>query len=108
MIVDLLVNISSDEYINIEANTSKGKSVQIKNINYMFRFILSKQKMSKELKSIKLNQVNFGLYSEKIMGEINTVFSSRNSLNNKLVPEMSVVVHIGPSMLGHMLNIRIS
>ena len=95
MTVDLLVNISSDEYINIEANTSKGKSVQIKNINYMFRFILSKQKMSEALKSIKLTQVNFDLYSEKFMGGINNVFSSRNSLNNKILPEMPVVIHIG-------------
>ena len=93
MTVDLLVNISSDEYINIEANTSKGKSVQIKNINYMFRFILSKQKMSEALKSIKLTQVNFDLYSEKFMGGINNVFSSRNSLNNKILPEMPVVIH---------------
>ena len=95
MTVDLLVNISSDEYINIEANTSKGKSVQIKNINYMFRFILSKQKMSEALKSIKSTQVNFDLYSEKFMGGINNVFSSRNSLNNKILPEMPVVIHIG-------------
>jgi len=95
MTVDLLVNISSDEYINIEANTSKGKSVQIKNINYMFRFILSKQKMSEALKSIKLTQVNFDLYSEKFMGGINNVFSSRNSLNSNLLPEMPVVIHIG-------------
>ena len=81
--------------IYIEANTSKGKSVQIKNINYMFRFILSKQKMSEALKSIKLTQVNFDLYSEKFMGGINNVFSSRNSLNNKILPEMPVVIHIG-------------
>ncbi len=81
--------------IYIEANTSKGKSVQIKNINYMFRFILSKQKMSEALKSIKLTQVNFNLYSEKFMGGFNNVFSSRNSLNNNLLPEMPVVIHIG-------------
>ena len=61
----------------------------------MFRFILSKQKMSEALKSIKLTQVNFDLYSEKFMGGINNVFSSRNSLNNKILPEMPVVVHIG-------------
>ena len=29
------------------------------------------------------------------MGGINNVFSSRNSLNNKLLPEMPVVIHIG-------------
>ena len=95
MTVDLLVNILPDEYINIEANTSKGKSVQIKNINYMFRFILSKQKMSEALKSIKLTQVNFDLYSEKFMGGINNIYSSRNNLNNKLLPEMPIVIHIG-------------
>ena len=55
----------------------------------MFRFILSK-KISKALKSIKLTEVNFNLYSEKFMGGINNVFSSRNSLNNKLLPEMLV------------------
>ena len=40
----------------------------------MFRFILSKQKISKELKSIKLTQVNFDLYSEEFMGGINLGF----------------------------------
>ena len=95
MIVDLLVNIQQDEYINIEANTSKGKGIQIKNINYMFRFILSKQKMSKKLKSIKLTQVNFDLYSEEFMGGINNVFLTKNKLNNKLLPEIPVVIHIG-------------
>jgi len=73
----------------------------------MFRFILSK-KISKALKSIKLTEVNFNLYSEKFMGGINNVFSSRNSLNNKLLPEMPILIHIGLSMLSHMLNIRIS
>ena len=43
--------------------TSKGKNVLIKNTNYMFRFILSKQKTRKELKSVKLSQENFDLYS---------------------------------------------
>ena len=95
MIVDLLVNIQQDEYINIEANTSKGKGIQIKNINYMFRFILSKQKMSKKLKSIKLTQVNFDLYSEEFMGGINNLFLTKNKLNNKILPEIPVVIHIG-------------
>ena len=95
MIVDLLVNIQQDEYINIEANTSKGKGIQIKNINYMFRFILSKQKMSKKLKSIKLTQVNFDLYSEEFMGGINNIFLTKNMLNSKLLPEIPVVIHIG-------------
>ena len=61
----------------------------------MFRFILSKQKMSKKLKSIKLTQVNFDLYSEKFMGGINNVFLTKNKLNNKLLPEIPVVIHIG-------------
>ena len=95
MTIDLLVNISLDEYINVEANTSKGKSIQIKNINYMFRFILSKQKMNKELKSIKLTQVNFDLYSEEFMGGINNIFLTKNMLNSKLLPEIPVVIHIG-------------
>lgn len=46
----------------------------------MFRFILSKQKTAKELKSVKLSQVNFNLYSEKFMGGIN-IYTSRNNLN---------------------------
>ena len=61
----------------------------------MFRFILSKQKMSKKLKSIKLTQVNFDLYSEEFMGGINNVFLTKNKLNNKLLPEIPVVIHIG-------------
>ena len=85
MTVDLLVNISPEEYINIEANTKKGKSILIKNTNYMFRFILSKQKTGKELKSVKLSQVNFDLYSEKFMGEIANIYTSRNNLNNRLL-----------------------
>lgn len=96
-----------EEYINIEANTKKDKSILIKNTNYMFRFILSKQKTEKELKSVKLSQVNFDLYSEKFMGGIVNIYTSRNNLNNNILPEMPVVVHIGLSMLGHMLNIRI-
>ena len=61
----------------------------------MFRFILSKQKMSKKLKSIKLTQVNFDLYSEEFMGGINNLFLTKNKLNNKLLPEIPVVIHIG-------------
>ena len=34
---------------------------------YMFRFILSKQKIGNELKSVKLSQINFDLYSEKFI-----------------------------------------
>lgn len=34
---------------------------------YMFRFILSKQKIGNELKSVKLSRGNFDLYSEKFM-----------------------------------------
>lgn len=74
----------------------------------MFRFILSKQKTGKELKSVKLSQVNFDLYSGKIMGGIVNIYTSRNNLNNRLLPKMPVVVHIILSMLVHMLNIRIS
>ena len=95
MTVDLLVNISPEEYINIEANTKKGKSILIKNTNYMFRFILSKQKTGKELKSVKLSQVNFDLYSEKFMGGIVNIYTSRNNLNNNILPEMPIVLHIG-------------
>ena len=95
MTVDLLVSIPPEEYINIEANTSKGKSILIKNTNYMFRFILSKQKTGKELKSVKLSQVNFDLYSEKFMGGIVNIYTSRNNLNNNILPEMPIVVHIG-------------
>ena len=61
----------------------------------MFRFILSKQKTEKELKSVKLSQVNFDLYSEKFMGGIVNIYTSRNNLNNNILPEMPVVVHIG-------------
>lgn len=95
MTVDLLVSIPPEEYINIEANTSNGKSILIKNTNYMFRFILSKQKTGKELKSVKLSQINFDLYSEKFMGGIVNIYTSRNNLNNNILPEMPVVVHIG-------------
>lgn len=95
MTVDLLVNIPLEGYINIEANTSKGRSVLIKNTNYMFRFILSKQKTGKELKSVKLTQANLDLYSEKFMGGIINIYTSRNNLNNNILPEMPVVVHIG-------------
>lgn len=92
----------------MEANTSKGKNVLIKNTNYMFMFILSKQKTGKELKSVKLSHVNFDLYSEKFMGEIVNIYTSRNNLNNRLIPKMPIIVHIIMSMLVHMLNIRIS
>ena len=61
----------------------------------MFRFILSKQKTAKELKSVKLSQVNFDLYSEKFMGGIVNIYTSRNNLNNNILPEMPIVVHIG-------------
>ena len=61
----------------------------------MFRFILSKQKTGKELKSVKLSQVNFDLYSEKFMGGIVNIYISRNNLNNNILPEMPIVVHIG-------------
>ena len=61
----------------------------------MFRFILSKQKTEKELKSVKLSQVNFDLYSEKFMGGIVNIYTLRNNLNNNILPEMPVVVHIG-------------
>lgn len=72
----------------------------------MFRFILSKQKTATELKSVKLSQVNFYLYSEKFMGGIVNIYTSRNNLNNNILPEMPIVVHTGLSMLGNMLNIR--
>lgn len=71
----------------------------------MFRFILSKQKTGKELKSVKLSQVNFDLYSEKFMGGIVNIYTLRNNLNNNILPKMPIVVHIGLSMLGNMLNI---
>ena len=61
----------------------------------MFRFILSKQKTGKELKSVKLSQVNFDLYSEKFIGGIVNIYTSRNNLNNNILPEMPIVVHIG-------------
>lgn len=61
----------------------------------MFRFILSKQKTGKELKSVKLSQINFDLYSEKFMGGIVNIYTSRNNLNNNILPEMPVIVHIG-------------
>ena len=40
------------------------------------------------------------------MGGIINIYTSRNNLNNNILPEMPVVVHIGLSMLGNMLNIR--
>ena len=72
----------------------------------MFRFILSKQKTATELKSVKLSQVNFDLYSEKFMGGIVNIYTSRNNLNNRLLPKIPVIVHIIMSMLGNMLNTR--
>ena len=66
----------------------------------MFRFILSKQKTGKELKSVKLSQINFDLYSEKFMGGIVNIYTSRNNLNNNILPEMPVVVHVSVEYVG--------
>ncbi len=40
------------------------------------------------------------------MGGIINIYTSRNNLNNNILLEMPIVVHIGLSMLGNMLNIR--
>ena len=40
------------------------------------------------------------------MGEIVNIYPSRNNLNNRLQLKMPVIVHIGLSVLGNMLNIR--
>lgn len=40
------------------------------------------------------------------MGKIVNIYTSRNNLNNNILPEMPIVVHIGLSILGNMLNIR--
>ena len=69
-------------------------------------FINVKIKTETELKSVKLSQVNFDLYSEKFMGGIVNIYTSRNNLNNNILPEIPIVVQIGLSMLGNMLNIR--
>ena len=40
------------------------------------------------------------------MGGLVNIYTSRNNLNNNILPEMPIVVHIGLYMLGNMLNIR--
>ena len=47
----------------------------------MFRFILSKQKTGKELKSVKLSQVNFDLHMTVVTDNFNKDDIAKNSTN---------------------------
>ena len=95
MTMDLLVNIAPNEYINIEANTSLSEGIRLKNTNYLFRLIMSKQITGKELIDVKMLQINFDLYSEDYMGGIINIYKMKNELNGKILPGMPRIVHVG-------------
>ena len=95
MTMDLLVKIPPYDYINIEANTSISKGIRIKNTNYLFRLILSKQISGDKFKEIRVSQINFNLYSSSYMGGIINIYESKNKLNNRILPHIPQVIYIG-------------
>ena len=95
MTMDLLVNISANEYVNIEVNTSLSKGIRLKNLYYLYRLLMSKQISGKELVDVKISQINFDLHSEDFMGGIVNVYKMRNDLNNRILPDIPYIVHIG-------------
>ena len=79
--IDLLVNIAPNEYINIEANTSLSEGIRLKNTNYLFRLIMSKQITGKKLIDVKMLQINFDLYSEDTS---NLMYYDKETMNESV------------------------
>ena len=95
MTTDTLFKFANNTYVNIEVNTSLNKSTLIKNIQYIYRLILSQEKIGEELNSVNVIQVNIDLYSRKFMGGIINVYNLKNNLNEGIHPEAFTIIHIG-------------
>ena len=95
MTTDTLFKFANNTYVNIEVNTSLNKSTLIKNIQYIYRLILSQEKIGEELNSVNVIQVNIDLYSRKFMGGIINVYNLKNNLNGSIHPEAFTIIHIG-------------
>lgn len=95
MTTDTLFKFANNTYVNIEVNTSLNKSTLIKNIQYIYRLILSQEKIGEELNSINVIQVNIDLYSRTFMGGIINVYNLKNNLNGSIHPEAFTIIHIG-------------
>ena len=95
MTTDTLFKFANNTYVNIEVNTSLNKSTLIKNIQYIYRLILSQERIGEELNSVNVIQVNIDLYSRKFMGGIINVYNLKNNLNGGIHPEAFTIIHIG-------------
>ena len=95
MTTDTLFKFPNNTYVNIEVNTSLNKSTLIKNIQYIYRLILSQERIGEELNSVNVIQVNIDLYSRKFMGGIINVYNLKNNLNGGIHPEAFTIIHIG-------------
>ena len=95
MTTDTLFKFANNTYVNIEVNTSLNKSTLIKNIQYIYRLILSQERIGEELNSVNVIQVNIDLYSRNFMGGIINVYNLKNNLNGSIHPEAFTIIHIG-------------
>ena len=95
MTMDTLFKFANNTYVNIEVNTSLNKGTLIKNIQYIYRLILSQERIGEELNSVNVIQVNIDLYSRKFMGGIINVYNLKNNLNGGIHLEAFTIIHIG-------------
>ena len=64
-----------------KANTSLSEGIRLKNTNYLFRLIMSKQITGKKLIDVKMLQINFDLYSEDTS---NLMYYDKETMNESV------------------------
>lgn len=93
MVVDLLLEVNENNFINIEANSYSGDTL-IKNASYVYRLILDKQIKGEKYTIINVNQLNFDAYHFKFNKKIINVFTTREENTNEYLPNMQRFIHI--------------
>ncbi len=93
MVVDLLLEVNENNFINIEANSYSGDTL-IKNASYVYRLILDKQIKGEKYTIINVNQLNFDAYHFKFNKKIINVFTTREENTNEYLPNMPRFIHI--------------
>lgn len=93
MVVDLLLEVNENNFINIEANSYSCDTL-IKNASYVYRLILDKQIKGEKYTIINVNQLNFDAYHFKFNKKIINVFTTREENTNEYLPNMPRFIHI--------------
>lgn len=93
MVVDLLLEVNENNFINIEANSYSGDTL-IKNASYVYRLILDKQIKGEKYTIINVNQLNFDAYHFKFNKKIINVFTTCEENTNEYLPNMPRFIHI--------------